>query len=106
MGDRLWLFNAFPDADLSPGNTDVIAQDVLLAIHYHIHIAVKDAEHEVLSKPRKTEIFWEFERHVDTDSAQLGKRLRCVDLLNSRFRAQGVGLVRDHSENNVWEIVH
>ena len=80
MSDLPWLFNASPDADLSPGNTKVIVQEVLLPINYHIRTAVKNAEYGVLSKPRKTENFREFERRVGTDSAQRGKTLRRVDL--------------------------
>ena len=89
------MFNASPDAGLSPGNTNVTVQNVLLTIHHHIRITVKSTEYEVLLKSRKMEIFLEFERRVGTDSAQRGKGLRRVDL-NGRLCAKG--LVRDHSK--------
>jgi len=69
VGGLPWMFNASLDAGLSPGNTNVTVQGVLLAIYYHLRTAVTSAEYEVLSKSRKAEIFRVFERRVGTDSS-------------------------------------
>ena len=103
MGDLPWRFNASPDADLLPGNTNVTVQDILLSIYYYLRTVVKSAEYEVLSKSKKAEIFRQFERRVGTDPAQRGKGLLRADFLDGRFRAQG--LVRNHSEDSIWEII-
>ena len=104
VGDLPWMFNASPDASLSPGNTYVSVQDVLLTIYYHFRTAVKEAEYEVLGKPRKVEVYQEFERRVGKDPAKRGKGLRRVDFLNGRFRVQG--LVRDSKDkDSVWEVI-
>jgi hypothetical protein len=102
VGDLPWMFTVFPDAALSPGKAYVTVHDVLLAIHYHLRTAVKSAEYEAMSKPRKAEIYREFERRVGSDPVQRGKGLRRVDFLNGRVRAQG--LVRAHSKDSVWDI--
>ena len=102
VGDLPWLFNVLPKVGLSPGNTYVTVQDVLLAIHYHLRTAVKGAEYEAMSRSRKAEIFREFERRVGSDTLQRGKGLRRVDFLNGRLRAQG--LVRN-SKDSLWEVI-
>ena len=102
VGNLPWLFNVLPNIRLSPGNSYVTVQDVLLAIYYHLRTAVKSAEYEVMSKSRKAEIFREFERRVGSDPVQRGKGLRRVDFLNGRLRAEG--LVRN-SKDSVWEVI-
>jgi len=102
-GDLPWLFNVTPDAGLKPGKAYVTVQDVLLAIHYHLHTAVRLAEYEAMSKSRKREIFREFEHRVGSDPVQRGKGLRRVDFLNGLFHAHG--LVRVHSKDGIWEVV-
>jgi hypothetical protein len=97
VGDLPWLFNAFPYAELSLGNAYVTVQDVLLAIHHHLRTAVKSTEYGTMSKSKKTEIFREFERRVDSDPVQRGKGLRRIDFLNRRLRAQG--LVRNSKDS-------
>jgi hypothetical protein len=103
VGDLPWMFNAFPDAALSPGRTYVTVHDVLLAIHYHLCTAVKSAEYEAMSNSRKAEISREFENRVGSDPAQYAKGLRRVDFLNGRVLIGGI--VRAHSEDSAWEVV-
>jgi hypothetical protein len=102
VGGLPWLFNVLPNVRLSPGNSYVTVQDVLLAIHYHLRTAVKSAEYEAMSKSRKGEIFRAFERRVGSDPVQRGKGLRRVDFLNGRLRAEG--LVHN-SKDSVWEVI-
>jgi hypothetical protein len=103
VGNLPWIFNVFPDARLSPGKAHVTVNDVLLAIHYHLLMAVKSAEYEAMSKSRKAEILREFELRAGTDPIQRGKGLRRVDFLNGRVCVHG--LVRAVSEDSVWDVV-
>jgi len=103
VGDLPWLLDVTPDSGLSPGKAYVTVQDVLLAIHRHLRLAVRSAEYEAMSRSRKGEIFRQFERRVGSDPAQRARGLRRVDFLNGLFRAQG--LVRAHSNDDVWEVV-
>jgi len=103
VGDLPWLFTVLPDARHSPGNAFVTVQDVLVAIYFHLRIAVKGDEYEAMSKARKAEIFRAFESRVSTDAIQRGKGLRRIDFVGGRFRAQG--LVRAQSKDSVWDVV-
>ena len=104
VGDLLWTFSVSPDAGLSPGKVYVTIYDVLLAIHNHLRTAVKSAEYEAMSKPKKAEVFREFERRVGSDPVRRGKGLRRVDYLNGRFCAQGLVPVHD-PKGNLWNVV-
>jgi len=86
VGDLPWLFNITPNSGISPGKAYITVQDVLLAIHYHLHADVESAEYEVISQSRKAEIFWKFECHVSS----VGEGLRRVDFLNGCHCAQGL----------------
>ncbi|KAH9960024.1 hypothetical protein BC827DRAFT_1133811 [Russula dissimulans] len=103
IGDLPWMFTVYPDPSVSPGNAVVIVQDVLLALYRHLRTTVKAEEYDRMSKPRKAEIFKQFELRVGADPVQRGKGLRRVDFLNGRFRAQG--LVRAQSKDNIWNVV-